>query len=96
MAVQDYCNNTEQMVYAARFSALALAIFALSLFHAYEPLQAATATFHCVNTASGTAWDINVDYDRATANSFPAEITASRIFWKDTKEGATSIAKPAT
>ncbi len=63
----------------ARFSALALAISALSLLHAYEPLQAATATFHCVNTASGTAWDINIDYDRATANSFRAEITASGI-----------------
>jgi len=52
-----------------------------------EPLHAATATFRCMNTASRTTWDVKVDYDRNTADSFPATITAREISWKDTKEG---------
>lgn len=52
-----------------------------------QPLHAATATFRCMNTSSGTSWDVKIDYDRATADSFPAKITASEINWKDTKEG---------
>jgi hypothetical protein len=62
---------------------------ATSLWMASEPLHAATATFRCMNTASGTTWDVKVDYDHATADSYPAKITANEIFWKDTKEGGT-------
>jgi hypothetical protein len=62
-------------------------IAAASLMAASEPLHAATATFRCMNTASRTTWDVKVDYDRNTADSFPATITAREISWKDTKEG---------
>jgi hypothetical protein len=58
-----------------------------SLMAASAPLHAATATFRCMNTASGMTWDVKVDYDHATADSYPATITAGEISWKDTKEG---------
>ena len=43
--------------------------------------------FQCTNPTSGTSWDVKVDYDRSTADSFPAEITGSRIAWHDTVHG---------
>jgi hypothetical protein len=62
-------------------------IAAASLWAASQPLHAATSTFRCMNTSSGTTWDVKVDYDRVMVDSFPATITASEISWKDTKEG---------
>jgi hypothetical protein len=70
-----------------RAFALPCIVAAASLMAASQPLHAATATFRCMNTSSGTTWDVKVDYDRATADSYPAKITASEISWKDTKEG---------
>lgn len=72
---------------AIRALALPGILAAASLWAASQPLHAATATFRCTNTASGTSWDVKIDYDRATADSFPATITAREISWKDTKEG---------
>ena len=82
-------HNGETALRAIRAFVLPSIIAAASLWAASEPLHAATATFRCMNTASGTTWDVKVDYDRATADSYPAKITANEIFWKDTKEGGT-------
>ena len=49
--------------------------------------HAAAITFQCTNPKSGTAFEVKVDYDRRTANSFPAEITESQIAWHDTLHG---------
>ncbi len=43
--------------------------------------------FQCTNPISGATWDVKVDYDRVTANSFPAKITDSQIAWHDTSHG---------
>ena len=43
--------------------------------------------FQCTNSKSGTTWDVKVDYDRSTADSFPAKITGSQIAWHDTLHG---------
>jgi hypothetical protein len=43
--------------------------------------------FQCTNSKSGSAWDVKVDYDRSTADSFPAEITNAQITWHDTVHG---------
>jgi hypothetical protein len=43
--------------------------------------------FQCTNPASGATWDVKVDYDRSTADSFPAEITNSQIAWHDALRG---------
>jgi hypothetical protein len=49
--------------------------------------HAAAITFRCTNPKSGTTWEVKVDYDRSTADSFPAEITLSQIAWHDTLRG---------
>jgi hypothetical protein len=43
--------------------------------------------FQCTNPKSGTSWDVKVDYDRSTVDSFPAEISNSQITWHDTLHG---------
>jgi hypothetical protein len=81
------CEKGEIALRAIRAFVLPSIIAAASLSAASEPLHAATATFRCMNTASGMTWDVKVDYDHATADSYPATITAGEISWKDTKEG---------
>ncbi|MGH6813028.1 MAG: hypothetical protein ACREDM_12040 [Methylocella sp.] len=49
--------------------------------------HAAAITFRCTNPKSGTTWDLKVDYDRSTADSFAAEITESQVAWHDTLHG---------
>ncbi|MGH6836125.1 MAG: hypothetical protein ACREC9_11365 [Methylocella sp.] len=52
-----------------------------------DSAHTAAVTFRCSNPKSGTAWEVKVDYDRGTADSFPAEITGSQIAWHDTLRG---------
>jgi hypothetical protein len=49
--------------------------------------RAATITFRCTNPKSGTTWEVKVDYNRSTADSFPAKINGSQIAWHDTLHG---------
>lgn len=79
----------EKMMRVTQMSALICAAAAISLLCPYESVRAATTTFHCMNTASGATWDVTVDYDRATVDSFPAKITSGKISWADTKGGGT-------
>lgn len=37
----------------------------------------------CVNPASGTRWEIRIDYDRRTVDAYAARISTSEISWKD-------------
>ena len=41
----------------------------------------------CTNPASGTNWEIKVDYDRNTVDSNPARISDGSIAWHDAKDG---------
>jgi hypothetical protein len=41
----------------------------------------------CVNPVSGTSWQIEIDYRKATVDSNPAEITRAGISWFDPKDG---------
>ena len=41
--------------------------------------QAAEITFLCVNSSSGTTWNLKVDDERQTADSLPAEFATTRI-----------------
>jgi hypothetical protein len=43
--------------------------------------------FQCTNPKSGTTWNVKVNYDRSTADSFPAKITKNQIAWHDTSHG---------
>jgi hypothetical protein len=52
-----------------------------------DSAHAAAITFLCTNPKSGTEWEVHVDYDRSTVDSFSAEITESQIAWHDTLHG---------
>ena len=41
----------------------------------------------CTNPAGGFTWRIRIDYDRATVDSNPAEISDAEIAWKDARDG---------
>jgi hypothetical protein len=53
----------------------------------WAPSHAAAVTFKCANTSSGATWEVKVDLDRNTVDSFPALITKSNISWRDTVHG---------
>jgi len=40
----------------------------------------------CTNPVSGTAWQIRIDYGKATVDANPARITQSAISWFDPKD----------
>ncbi len=40
----------------------------------------------CTNPASGTSWQIMVDYGKATVDSNPAKITRAEISWFDPRD----------
>jgi len=50
-------------------------------------VSAAVAVLRCTNPYSGAMWDLTIDYDRRLADAFPAEITQTRISWRDTSHG---------
>jgi hypothetical protein len=41
----------------------------------------------CTNPASGWTWQISIDYDRATVDSYPAQVSEAEISWHDAKDG---------
>ena len=41
----------------------------------------------CTNPASGTTWQIKVDYSRSTVDTNAATISAAKIAWHDAKDG---------
>jgi hypothetical protein len=51
-----------------------------------EAQQGATA-ITCTNPASGTLWQITIDYRNATVDSHPARIKRDEISWFDPKDG---------
>ena len=52
-----------------------------------EPAHAVEITFRCVNQASGTTWYLEIDDERQTADSLPAEFSPTRIMWHDVRRG---------
>jgi hypothetical protein len=49
--------------------------------------QQSASTITCTNPASGTSWQITIDYRNATVDANPAAITATAISWFDPKDG---------
>jgi hypothetical protein len=41
----------------------------------------------CTNIASGTNWQIRIDYDKGTVDSNPARISDAQISWHDANDG---------
>jgi hypothetical protein len=40
----------------------------------------------CTNPASGTTWQISIDYDHATVDTNPAKVSDAEITWRDPKD----------
>jgi hypothetical protein len=49
--------------------------------------QESETAITCTNPASGTSWQIMIDYRKATVDSNPAEIKQAEITWFDPKDG---------
>ena len=47
----------------------------------------AQSTISCTNPASGTTWQIRIDYVTGTVDSNPARISDAKISWHDAKDG---------
>jgi hypothetical protein len=45
------------------------------------------AAMTCTNPASGHKWQLKIDYDHATADTYPASISDAKIAWKDASDG---------
>jgi hypothetical protein len=50
--------------------------------HAQERGTAIT----CANPVNGASWQILIDYEKATVDSYPAKISRTEISWFDRKE----------
>ena len=40
----------------------------------------------CANPVNGASWQILIDYDKATVDSYPAKISRTEISWFDRKD----------
>ena len=49
--------------------------------------EAGATAITCTNPASGTTWQIRIDYGKSTVDSYPARITDATISWHDAKDG---------
>jgi hypothetical protein len=49
--------------------------------------RAAESAVTCTNPASGAQWQIRVDYEHGTVDSYPARISAANISWHDASDG---------
>jgi hypothetical protein len=61
---------------------LAAGIGAL-MFGMSVPAMAGETAITCTNPASGTSFQIRIDYDRSTVDANPAEINDRMISWRD-------------
>ena len=69
---------------------LGAGLAALAAGLAFPPLnghaQQGESAVTCTNPVSGTAWQIRIDYGKATVDANPARITQSAISWFDPKD----------
>jgi hypothetical protein len=76
--------RTRNRTMPARLSAIAAAAFSIGICGpaAAEPAHGQT-TIACSNPASGTTWQITIDFDRRTVDGYQATIDDSTIAWRD-------------
>ena len=49
--------------------------------------QVAPLVFDCTNPASGSSWQIKINFQAATVDSNPARISTTTISWHDSTDG---------
>jgi hypothetical protein len=72
---------------ALAVATLAASIGAVSAQPGRQSHDVQFSKLQCTNPKSGATWNVNVDYDRNTVDSFPANITSSQISWHDASHG---------
>ena len=60
---------------------------ALSVSGVDNAADAAESAVTCTNPASGAHWQIRIDYEASTVDSYPARITEAKISWRDASDG---------
>jgi hypothetical protein len=73
------------MFVSRELAALLIACAAVS--SAGPEAHASEAAVSCINQASGTTWQIRIDYDKHTVDSNPARISDASISWHDKTDG---------
>ena len=76
------------MIFPIRYAASVIAAIAMCMLAVAGRAQAQpqAVKITCVNPASGTTWQIHIDYAHATVDGIPASIDADSIYWKDSRE----------
>jgi len=64
-----------------------IAVLAATLAVSAVEAQQGETAITCTNPVSGTSWQIRIDYDRGTVDSYPARIGEGKISWHDTADG---------
>jgi hypothetical protein len=86
---QPECRQPGRLV-CIKFAIIAI-VFTLSVsglpLMGYLSAHAAEITYRCINPASGTKWNLKIDDERQTADSLPAEISATQTIWHDIVRG---------
>jgi len=70
----------------ARSWAAAAVFAAISASAGAAPAAPDAASVTCTNPASGTSWQIRIDYANSTVDSQPAQISKAEISWFDPKD----------
>jgi hypothetical protein len=77
-------------MFTRRHSAALIGVtIGLTLLAAVVAAQPAETVMTCTNPASGTTWQIRIDYGRRTVDAYPARISDAEISWHDDKDGGT-------
>jgi len=81
-----YKIGSQQTVLMTLARATATAISGIGLLAVFSVAgalaQHGQVSIACTNPYSGARWQINVDYDRSTVDSAPAQISDATIFWQ--------------
>jgi len=72
----------------SRSRVLAAAMAGLAVPTVNGDAQGSKTAITCTNPASGTSWQIAIDFDKATVDSNRAEITDAKIAWFDPTDGS--------
>jgi len=85
----DRDNDKGASMHLARIpaaSVIGLGVFlALPVLSAGADARATAVT--CSNPVSGAHWQIVIDFEKSTVDSYPADITLAQIAWFDPKDG---------
>jgi len=79
--------RTRRLASAGVVAALCVVVAAAATAAIAAERRSGETVVTCTNPASGTTWQIKIDYDRNTVDSNPAHIDDTSISWHDAADG---------